>query len=190
MLPAVSESVSFVGRVGLAFACFFRILLDGVLAKRVAGVLSEDPRGLPPRQEPPGPVEEPEAPHEPTEALQLLALLQREGRLVDFLQQDVASFSDEDIGAAARVVHDGCRRTLQAHAELSRVLPDEEGKRVKVPANFDASRIKLTGDVSGSGPFEGVLRHGGWSVQKLQLPKIVGQQDMRVVAPAEVEIGS
>jgi hypothetical protein len=122
-------------------------------------------------------------------ALQLLSLLQREGRLVDFLQQDITAFPDVDIGAAARVVHDGCRRALRAHAEIEPVLPQNEGARVELAAGFDADEVKLVGDVRGQPPYAGVLRHRGWRAKRLDLPAIVGAHDAHVLAPAEVELG-
>jgi hypothetical protein len=121
-------------------------------------------------------------------ALQLLALLQQEGRLIDFLEQDVASFSDADVGSAARVVHDGCRRALRAHAKLLPVRTEEEGARVTLAAGFSPDEIKLTGNVVGDAPFTGVLRHRGWRVTELVLPTAVRSYDARVLAPAEVEL--
>jgi hypothetical protein len=123
-----------------------------------------------------------------TSALQLLSLLQREGRLVDFLQQDIAAFSDSDVGVAARVVHDGCRRALGAHAAIEPVLREDEGSRVQLEAGFDADEVKLVGDVRGQPPYTGVLRHRGWRASRLELPQIVGGHDARVLAPAEVEL--
>jgi hypothetical protein len=119
-------------------------------------------------------------------ALQLLALLQREGRFVDFVQQEVLKFSDAEIGAAARLVHDGCRRALQAHAKIVSVRQEAEGAALRLErASAD---VKLTGNVAGSAPFRGVLRHRGWRVEELSLPKLVGEHDPRVVAAAELEL--
>ena len=119
-------------------------------------------------------------------ALQLLALLQREGRFVDFLEQDVAAFGDADIGAAARVVHEGCRKALHAHARVVNVRGEAEGARVTLDQPSDD--VKLVGNVAGSAPFRGVLRHRGWRVEDLALPKRVGAQDPKLVAQAELEL--
>jgi hypothetical protein len=121
--------------------------------------------------------------------LQLLSLLQREGRFVDFLQQDITSFPDADIGAAARVVHEGCRRALRAHAKIEPVRSENEGTLVRLDAGFDADEVKLVGDVHGPAPYAGVLRHRGWRAKTMELPQIVGGHDARVLAPAEVELG-
>jgi len=122
-------------------------------------------------------------------ALQLLALLQREGRLVDFLEEDVAMFSDADIGAAARVVHAGCRKAIREHVTVEPVRAEAEGARVTLDAAASvAGAIKFTGNVHGSGPFTGVLRHRGWRVTSITLPTAVGTHDVRVVAQAEVEL--
>jgi hypothetical protein len=118
----------------------------------------------------------------------VLALLQREGRLVDFLEQDIASFADADIGAAARVVHEGCRRALRAHLEIVRVRDEREGSTVTLAEGFDAASVKLTGDVRGAAPFQGVLRHSGWRVRQIRLPERVAGHDATILAPAEVEL--
>jgi hypothetical protein len=121
-------------------------------------------------------------------ALVLLSLLQREGRFVDFLMQDIEAFGDAEIGSVARVVHQGCRRAVAAHVTLEPVRTEAEGHRVALDPGFDTSAIKLTGNVSGSGPYRGVLRHRGWRAVDTHLPEIVGDHDVRVVAPAELEV--
>jgi hypothetical protein len=121
--------------------------------------------------------------------MRLLSILQREGRLVDFLQQDVTSFSDADVGAAARVVHDGCRKALHAHATIEPVRLEAEGARVTIEAAYDADRLRLLGDVKGSPPYAGVLRHRGWQAVRFAMPETVGVHDETVLAPAEVEVG-
>lgn len=120
--------------------------------------------------------------------LMLLAALQREGRLIDFLQQDVAGFSDEDVGAAARVVHDGCRKALRQFLDLEPARTESEGAVVAVPAGFDAQRVRLTGNVAGQPPFRGTLKHHGWIARNIRLPSISDAVDPCVVAPAEVEL--
>ena len=119
-------------------------------------------------------------------ALQLLTLLQREGRFVDFVQQDLASFADADIGAAARVVHEGCRRALRSHAKVVSVRSEAEGSPLTLERASED--VKLVGNVAGSAPFRGVLRHKGWRVEELTLPTVVGTHDSRLVAPAELEL--
>ena len=120
-------------------------------------------------------------------ALLVLSLLQREGRLVDFLQQDVAGFDDADVGTAARVVHEGCKKALASHATLAPVRTEREGGPVEI-AEGDVARVKLVGDVRGAAPFKGVLRHKGWQVVELTLPVPTAGHDARLVAPAEVEL--
>jgi len=121
-------------------------------------------------------------------AFQMLALFQREGRLVDFLQQDIGDYGDAEIGAVARVVHEGCRRAVREHMKIVPVRVEEEGASVTLDAGFDVESIKLTGDVRGSAPFRGILRHRGWRAASLELPKVVGDHDLTVLAPAEVEL--
>ncbi len=120
--------------------------------------------------------------------LAVLGLLQREGRLVDFLQEDVSGFSDAEIGGAARVVHAGSRKVLQQYLTLEAVLPEAEGANVTVPAGFNAERIRLTGNVAGQPPFRGALKHHGWIATSVRLPALASKLDPRVIAPAEVEL--
>ena len=130
---------------------------------------------------------EPPPPPPTDAALQLLGLFQREGRFVDFLEEDVASFSDADIGAAARVVHSGCRKALHEHFKLAPVRTEEEGVKITLP-EANPGEVKLTGNVTGSGPFAGTLRHRGWRATEVRLPQAVGGHDPRVIAQAEVEL--
>jgi len=121
-------------------------------------------------------------------SLALLALLQREGRLVDFLQEDIESYDDADIGAAVRDIHRGCRKVLSDHLTLEAVMPGDEEDSVKVEDGFDPGEIKLVGDVKGEPPFKGVLRHHGWRVTESNFPKLSGDIDRHVLAPAQVEV--
>lgn len=180
----------FATRFWFAWVCFARVLFDGNFAARMWQA-REEPAALPPRaptpELPPPPKAEPPPPsNEP--ALALLALLQREGRLVDFLEQDIAAFSDAEIGAATRVVHEGCRKALRSHAKISPVRPEEEGVTITLPAGYSPAEVKLSGNVQGSAPFKGVLRHRGWRATDLVLPTPVQGHDPHVLAPAEVEL--
>lgn len=189
MRAVSAPSLPFFTRLWFAWACFFRVLFDGVYAAE----LKEGSRALP---APPTPAKLPErAPAAPRPepprtdaALQLLALLQREGRLVDFLEEDLAGAEDADIGAAARVVHAGCRKALRDHVKLEPVRSEEEGGRVTLPEGFDAAAIKLTGNVQGHAPYTGTLRHRGWRAASITLPAAVGDAEVRIVAQAEVEL--
>jgi hypothetical protein len=160
------------------------VLFDAVFAGRVFGLRQA---ALAPA---PAPAELPraQAAADASAALVLLGLLQREGRLVDFLEQDVASFADAEVGAAARVVHEGCRRALHAHAKIAPVREEEENSAVELAQGFRAAEIKLTGDVRGAAPYRGTLRHRGWRVTEIDLPKPLGDHDAKIIAPAEVEL--
>ena len=170
---------SFFRRLALAW----RTLLDVGFATDVA-CLEE---GGPPVSEAPA-VPTPLKETSPEAALQLLGLLQQEGRLIDFLQEDVSGFSDTEIGAAARVVHEGCRKALHQHLNLEPVRGEQEGVRITLQKGFDASAIRLTGNVVGQPPFSGTLAHRGWRATGVKLPKIAEGHDASVLAPAEVEL--
>lgn len=120
--------------------------------------------------------------------LHMLSVLQREGRLVDFFEEDLNLYEDAQIGAAVRSIQDSCKKTLNKSLSPQPVLEKNEGDTVTVPADFDPATIKLTGNVSGEPPFTGILRHRGWRAAKLELPTLSVTQDPRIIAPAEVEI--
>src|SRR6267142_196203 len=156
---------SFFARLWLAIVCFFRILFDRQFAGQVAALRAtgtSDP------------------------ALHLLSLLQREGRLIDFCEEELAGFSDAQIGAAARTVHDGCRKALRGAVTLAPVRPESEGSSVMLPPGFDPHAVRLSGNVVGRPPFSGVLRHHGWKATEVRMPQAAG--DPTVIAPAEVEL--
>jgi hypothetical protein len=180
------EAMGFFRRFLFAYGCFFRVLFDELFAKRTFALHRGE--GAPAPQLPAREQKLAPAPPSSEAAMQLLALFQREGRFVDFLEEDVTTFSDADIGAAARVVHDGCRKALHDHAKLSPVRSEEEGAKISVSEGTPPAAVKLTGNVTGSAPFSGTLRHRGWRVDDLALPTAVEGHDPRYVAPAEVEL--
>ncbi len=121
-------------------------------------------------------------------ALRLLALLQQEGRLVDFLEEDLTLYSDAQIGSAVRAIHSGCRAVLKERLELAPILPGSEGATVTVERGFDPAAVRVTGNVHGEPPYQGVLRHPGWRSAAFRLPDTTGDRDHTILAPAEVEV--
>lgn len=152
-------------------------------AREVAAPV-EPARPMPP---PPTPTPEPAA---GAEAVGLLGLLQGKGRLVDFLMGDITGYSDAQVGAAARVVHGGCRSVLQENFRIRPVREEAEGATVQVPAGYAADEYRLTGRIAGEPPFSGTLVHRGWRTEEARLPRIVRAPDDRLptIAPAEVEL--
>jgi hypothetical protein len=120
--------------------------------------------------------------------LRLLALLQKEGRLIDFFKEDISNFTDTQIGAAVRKIHNECGKTLEEFVTLRPLFKEAEGASVTVQQGYDAQAIKVIGKVKGNPPYQGVLRHKGWKAHKLSLPKPVNKADSAVVCPAEIEI--
>jgi len=124
-----------------------------------------------------------------TGAVQLLAILQRQGRLVDFLQEDLSSFADDQIGAAVRSIHEGCKQALEQHVKLEPVYSEAEGSRITIQPGFDPEAVRLSGNVVGEPPFTGELRHRGWRAATIDLPKRMNEDEtLPIVAAAEVEI--
>ena len=121
-------------------------------------------------------------------ALHLLALMQQEGRLVDFLEEDLGPYSDTQIGSAVRTVHSGCRAVFKERLDLAPILPGAEGATVTVERGFDPAAVRVTGNVRGEPPYQGVLRHPGWRAAAFRLPATTGDRDHTILAPAEVEV--
>jgi hypothetical protein len=124
------------------------------------------------------------------EVVAFFALLQEKGRLVDFLMEELTGYDDAQVGAAARVVHQGCRQVLQEHFKITAVSEAEEGSQVTVPAGYFGDEYRIVGKLSGEPPFAGKLIHKGWKAESVKLPRIVQTDDKRlpVIAPAEVEL--
>ncbi len=190
-----SAKPGFFSRLFLSWVAYFRTLFDadfaaGVVRLRSGAALpastDEDREEEEEKAPPPKPVVLREA--TPDAALQLLSLLQREGRFIDFLEEDVSSFDDSDIGAAARVVHEGCKKALDEHLTIAPIRTEEEGAKVTLEEGFDASAVRLTGNVVGDPPFSGTLSHRGWRAEKIELPKLAEDHDASVLMPAEVEL--
>jgi hypothetical protein len=175
---------SFFARLALAW----RLLVDARFASDAArlgaGELPAPTTAAPPVVEPLPVLRE----SSPDAALQMLGLLQGEGRFVDFLLEDVSGFSDAEIGGAARVVHEGCLKALKQHVSIEPIRTESEGSRITLPEGFDASAVRLTGNVVGQAPFSGNLAHRGWRVTEIKLPKIAQGHDVTILAPAEVEL--
>ncbi|OXJ13570.1 MULTISPECIES: DUF2760 domain-containing protein [Burkholderia] len=194
------SNLSFFGRLSLAVGTFFSVLGNREFAAGVLRVRDGAPAPVAPAPAAaPAPAPAPAAAPvkapapelreaSPQAALQLLGLLQRDARFIDFVEEDIAGYADADIGAAARLVHDGCRAALREHFTIVPVRDEAEGSRVTLPAGFDATAVRVTGNVVGAAPFTGTVSHRGWRVADVRLPKLTGSHDASVIAPAEVEL--
>ncbi|MGR8933882.1 MAG: DUF2760 domain-containing protein [Gammaproteobacteria bacterium] len=124
----------------------------------------------------------------PDAALQLLSLMQKEARFIDFIQEDITPYSDTDIGVAARVVHEGCRKVIDEHFTLAAVRKEQENSKITLPKGFDAEAVRITGNIVGQPPFTGTLVHKGWQATDVRLPKLTQGHNANVIAAAEVEL--
>jgi hypothetical protein len=120
-------------------------------------------------------------------ALQFLGILQRDSRLLDFLMEDLASYSDDQIGAAVRELHDQCRDSVARYVTLQPVIDGVEGTFAQAPSK-DPGMVKFVGNVPATPPSGGTLRHKGWRAVKVDLPALAPKQDATILAPAEIEI--
>jgi hypothetical protein len=180
-------------RLGLALKAFFRALRDRTFAEQLDRLLQGQPLALSPTTEVPlaERLRADMGAQAPTrsDALTLLATLQREARLIDFLMEDLSGYDDVYIGAAARGVHRACAEVLERMFALRPLRYQEEGAHVEIVAGYDPAQVTLTGNVTGQLPLRGTLVHHGWQAMQCELPTWSGQEESaRVIAPAEVEV--
>ncbi|MBO0862346.1 MAG: DUF2760 domain-containing protein [Chloracidobacterium sp.] len=172
-------------RLSYAFQCFFSVLGRGEIPYEIAPELVPELTRTMPGLEPQTRATGPES---SDRAVQMLSLLQRDGRLIDFITEDIAPYQDAQIGAAARDVHESCRKAIDHYLRLEPVIDSEEGQPVTVEPGFDPAAIKLIGNVTGRPPLRGLLRHRGWRAARVELPPLPENNGRSIIAPAEVEI--
>ena len=186
--------VGFGKRISYAFRSFFRILIDGEIPpdvlRELVGAAAHPASGIASVAAAVASAQSDAKPAAESfdRAVQMLALLQRDGRLVDFLSENVAQYPDAQLGAAVRVIHQSCRQVLDRYVKLEPVISSEEDQPVTWQAGFDPASIKLSGNVTGQPPMRGLLRHRGWRIKEVSLPSLPEGSGRSVVAPAEVEI--
>jgi hypothetical protein len=171
-------------RIAAAFRSFFSILFSGELPADIAQAFGFE------KPQPPPVVKPVEMPKISDGALQMLNILQRDSRLIDFLMEDISSYADDQVGAAVRTLHDDCRASLLRHVNLTPVIDGVEGTFQKLDGSKtpDPNRIKLIGNVPANGKAPGgMLRHRGWLASSVNLP-VLGKQDVSVLTPAEIEV--
>jgi hypothetical protein len=194
LLIGVAGSVAqlwLLGQLGVTIETQAPLVAASVAMPSIAALLAAALRprpaaGAPAPHDAPG-VPPPAADPPEHTALRVLAFLQEEGRLIDFLTEDVAPYTDEQIGAATRGIHASAAKALRDTVTLERILPGREDDEVTLEAGFDAGAIRLVGNVAGAPPFRGVLRHAGWRASRIVVPSRAGVSP-NVLAPAEVEI--
>lgn len=175
-------------RLSNAFRCFFGVLGSGQVPDDIAREVTHLPPPPPPERPAPPPQTIKPVVDGGDRAIQILALLQRDGRLVDFITEDISSYSDAQVGAAVRSVHDSCRKVFDRYIRIEPILAAEEGESVTVDRNFDPAAVKVIGNVQNGQPIHGVLQHRGWCVAAVDLPPLPEGAGRRVIAQAEVEI--
>src|SRR5437763_4744518 len=186
--------IGFSTRLSFAFRCLFSLLFQGRIPQDILQALrwakAEAATGTKTKATFSAPEGGGKAPTAESldRAVQMLALLQRDGRLVDFLEEDVSSYPDGQLGAAVRSIHTSCRQVLERYVKLEPILSSEEDQPVTVRAGFDPAAIKLVGNVTGEPPIRGLLRHRGWRVTEVTLPSLPQGSGRAIVAPAEVEV--
>jgi len=170
-------------------------LLQWLILKNTLARLLDDKSAAPVR-EPAKPVTPPETAAEREKRVNaekrlfvhLFSVLQREGRLMDFFQEDLAKYEDAQIGAAVRSVHENCSKTVKRYLSPEPVMRQDEGETVEIEAGFDRQAIKLIGNVGTQPPFSGIVRHRGWQLRSIRLPELSEAETPNLIAPAEIEI--
>jgi hypothetical protein len=178
-------------RITFALRAFFAILFTGKLPSDIAKAYGFFPAKQQPAQKA-APQAKPAAsapqPKLSDGALQMLSILQRDSRLIDFLMEDISPYSDDQVGAAVRNVHDQCRDTLDRYVHLSPVIDGVEGTFTKLDTG-DPNVVKLLGNVPANGKAPGgLLRHKGWRADRIDLPQLSASQNATIIAPAEIEV--
>ena len=174
-------------RLLLAFRCFFDILFQGRLSDSALGTLGLSRRTASAAPSPKTSTPAPSTAQTSDGALQILGIMQRDSRLLDFLMEDLASYSDDQVGAAVRELHDQCRDSVGRYIKLQPVIDGVEGTFAQAPSK-DPNVVKFVGNVPAKPPAGGTLRHKGWRAAKVDLPAIPAKQDATILAPAEIEI--
>ncbi|QNT71268.1 DUF2760 domain-containing protein [Defluviicoccus vanus] len=184
MVPqtAIYQPQLIIGALAAAVVAFLSALLQRPGSASPAPVVAEAARPVAP---PPPAAKQAEA-----EVVSFLAVLQDKGRLVDFLMDDISAYNNEQVGAAARVVHSGCKAALQDHIRIRPVRDEKEGARITVAPGYAADEYRLIGKISGEPPFSGTLIHRGWKPESVKLPRVLhsGGDRLPTIAPAEVEL--
>ena len=180
-------------RLAIAFRCFFSILLHGDIPNDIVQKWVKPASKVPQTPAGQASVSRPKEMERPASeafdrAVQMLALLQRDGRLIDFLAENISPYPDAQLGAAVRTIHEACRKVLEHYVKLEPILNSEEDHPVTVQGGFDPAAIKLLGNLTGELPIRGVLRHKGWHVKEVNLPPLPQGSGRMVIAPAEVEL--
>jgi hypothetical protein len=171
-------------QIVLAFRCFFALLFGGSLSPELVKDLGLSPTPVKPEK----PAAPPPPAFKPADgALQVLGILQRDSRIIDFLMEDITSYSDDQIGAAVRSMQTSAHDSLCRYITLAPVIDGVEGTYTK-PASNDPALVKYLGNVPAKGADAGTLRHRGWRATSISLPQLNPKQDNTIIFPAEIEV--
>ena len=184
LIPATAGHSVPIGALALAIALL--VLVFSILDRKSAATRPavEIATPAPAPIQPPAPF----ANQSEAEIVAFFGLLQEKGRLIDFLMEDIARYEDAEVGAAARVIHQGCQQVLQEYFSISAISEAQEGAQVTVPAGYSPDHYRLVGKLTGNPPFTGTLLHKGWKTEFVKLPRIVTTERLPPIAPAEVEL--
>lgn len=191
--PALAEqaiafnALAILAGVGIAIAVAAKYPAESA-APAPAPVVEPEPVKPVVESVPPPVLEKPTQPDH-AELLQFLAALQEKGRFVDFVMDDVTAYTDAQVGAAARVVQQGCQAVMKESLVIEPVTTSAENQSISLEPGYRVTDYRLVGKVAGEPPYTGTLRHKGWRVAKFNLPKLTAKDgELPPIAPAQVEL--
>jgi hypothetical protein len=184
LLPVATAHSLIITALALVVAIVVLVLSFVAWREPAPGAIAAAPAPPPAPIQPPPPSEY----RSESEIVAFFGLLQEKGRLVDFLMDDIAGYEDAEVGAAARVVHQGCRQVLDEYFTISAISEAQEGTQVTLPAGYPPDQYRIVGKLAGEPPFTGTLLHKGWKTEAVKLPRIVASGRLPAIAPAEVEL--
>jgi hypothetical protein len=184
LLPAATGHSVLIAGLALLVAVVVLALSFFAGREPASGAAVAAPPAPPAPVQPPPPLES----QAESEIVAFFALLQEKGRLIDFLMDDIAGYEDAEVGAAARVVHQGCRQILDEYFKISAISEAQEGAQVTLPAGYPTDQYRIVGKLAGEPPFTGTLLHKGWKTNSVKLPRILTSGKLPAIAPAEVEL--
>ena len=132
------------------------------------------------------------SPYQQSQVIQLLNLLQQKGRFLDFLMEDILEHSDEDLGSAARFVHQGCSQIMKEYFKIMPLSEQKEGEQMVLEKDHDPYKFLLLEGTINQEQQEVKIIHRGWVTTNINLPKAsksnTSSHNTGIISPIELEI--
>ena len=126
------------------------------------------------------------------EIAHFLGILQEKGRFMDFVMDDITSYNNEQVGAAARVVHQGCSKVMSEYFSIVPLHEGAEGDSVVLQEGYNPAEYRPVGKLADGARIQGKITHRGWKATEIKLPRraetAAGSEDRFVITPAEIDV--